>query len=567
MPIRPPALDDRSFDDLVTDLVRRIPAHTPEWTNPREGDPGLTLIDLFAWLGDTILYRANLIPERQRLAFLRLLGSPMRPAVPAKGLLQLSIDDPNVTAPVELPMHQVIDKPVPFETESEITVHAVEGRCYLKRRMTSDEATQLRQLLPDLRDLYGVTGTPQGYVTTPVFANGKAEPAGIDVAATSLDHCLWFALLAGKGDPAQVEATRAELGGGSANRRRVLNIGVAPALAIPTLSEDVGIRARVPHMWEASTPNGDGEDYLPLEVIGDSSAGLTRAGVVRLLLPGSDDMGAPSNDVLRQLRAGVGDRPPRIDDADVAARLVAWIRLRPDPAPRVTSLRLAWAGINAVAIEQRRTLGRQTIGHGTGASDLELSLGAASVEPDSLAIEVEEEEGMRMWRGPRRGGGRARRAGLQSRQRGRHRTLRRRGARPRPRSRPHHSGGAHARRRRRCRQCSGRGHPRHRGAIERPAPQGHAAAADCRRRRCRKPRRCRSAHSGADPARRPCRDGRRLSRAGAAHAGCCHRPHRSARALQAAPAARRRARRGLRDGAAGAPGHRRTRAATRSSVA
>ena len=43
MPIRPPALDDRSFDDLVTDLVRRIPAHTPEWTNPREGDPGRTL--------------------------------------------------------------------------------------------------------------------------------------------------------------------------------------------------------------------------------------------------------------------------------------------------------------------------------------------------------------------------------------------------------------------------------------------------------------------------------------------------------------------------------------------
>ena len=54
MPIRPPALDDRGFDDLVTDLVRRIPAHTPEWTDPRDGDPGRTLIDLFAWLGDTI---------------------------------------------------------------------------------------------------------------------------------------------------------------------------------------------------------------------------------------------------------------------------------------------------------------------------------------------------------------------------------------------------------------------------------------------------------------------------------------------------------------------------------
>jgi hypothetical protein len=74
MPIRPPALDDRRYDDLVAELLARIPAHTPEWTNPRIGDPGRTIIELFAWLGDALLYRVNLIPERQRLAFLRLLG-------------------------------------------------------------------------------------------------------------------------------------------------------------------------------------------------------------------------------------------------------------------------------------------------------------------------------------------------------------------------------------------------------------------------------------------------------------------------------------------------------------
>ena len=41
MPIRPPALDDRSFNDLVEELLARIPAHTPEWTT-RVGDPGRT---------------------------------------------------------------------------------------------------------------------------------------------------------------------------------------------------------------------------------------------------------------------------------------------------------------------------------------------------------------------------------------------------------------------------------------------------------------------------------------------------------------------------------------------
>ena len=63
MPILPPRLDDRSFDDLLEDLLARVPAHTPEWTNPRLGDPGRTLLELFAWLGDALLYRVNLIPE------------------------------------------------------------------------------------------------------------------------------------------------------------------------------------------------------------------------------------------------------------------------------------------------------------------------------------------------------------------------------------------------------------------------------------------------------------------------------------------------------------------------
>src|SRR3954454_19531544 len=116
MPIRPPVLDDRGFDDLVQEMLSRIPAHTPEWTNPRLGDPGRTLIDLFAWLADTILYRANLIPERQRLAFLCLLGAGMRPAVPAQGPIQASIAAPAAPAPASLGLYTTIEKPVPFET-------------------------------------------------------------------------------------------------------------------------------------------------------------------------------------------------------------------------------------------------------------------------------------------------------------------------------------------------------------------------------------------------------------------------------------------------------------------
>jgi predicted phage baseplate assembly protein len=394
MPIRPPALDDRSFEDLVADLLRRIPAHTPEWTNVREGDPGRTLIELFAWLGDTILYRANLIPERQRLAFLRLLGVGMRPAIPARGLVRLHIADATTTAPVTLPALSAIEKPVPFETETEVTVHAIEAACMIKRRPDAAERRRLAALLPDLRELYGLEGEAEGYVTTTLFDGEAAEPAGCDIAAESADGCLWMALLAPT--PALCDAVRAELGGGASNRRRVLNVGVAPAIPMPVAFDDIGIRARIPHVWEVST--GVPEGYLPLEVLADGTAGLTRAGVARLLLPGQDDLGRPENDVLRDHMAGVGDRPPRIDDAALAARVIAWLRLRPLAEARVTTLRLAWAGVNAVAVEQRRSLGRQLIGQGTGASGLELSLGTGSVEAASLLVEVEEEEGMRPWR-------------------------------------------------------------------------------------------------------------------------------------------------------------------------
>jgi predicted phage baseplate assembly protein len=398
MPIRPPALDDRSFEDLVDDLVRRIPAHTPEWTNPRVGDPGRTLIDLFAWLGDTILYRANLIPERQRLAFLRLLGVPMRPAQPSRGLLGLGIDDRNATDAVQLDRYARIDKPVPFETTQELTVLPVTGQCYIKRTLTVAEIDQMRALLPDLKQLYGLSGNPTGYVTTPVFVDGQAEPAGRDIVADSVDHCLWIALFAASAP--LVGAVHATLGAGPDNRRRALSIGLAPAVPMPTKFEDIGVRARILSTWEISTPAADADSggYLTLDLLTDGTAGLTRTGVVRLLLPGTSDFGAPSNDVLTALHAGVGDRPPRLDDAQLAARLVTWVRLRPDPAAALQSLKLSWAGINAVPVEQRCTLGRRVIGQGNGASDLELSLGADSVEPDTLVVQVEEEEGLRTWR-------------------------------------------------------------------------------------------------------------------------------------------------------------------------
>src|SRR5262245_40109485 len=150
MSFRPPRLDDRSYDDLVTELIARIPAHTPEWTNPRPGDPGRTLIELFAWLGDALLYRANLIPERQRLAFLRLLGTPLRPARPSRGIVTVSLKENEAIAAHQIQSMATLSGAVPFEVRDEFTVLPLTAIAYYKRPSNPDDLPpELEQALSD----------------------------------------------------------------------------------------------------------------------------------------------------------------------------------------------------------------------------------------------------------------------------------------------------------------------------------------------------------------------------------------------------------------------------------
>jgi len=74
VPLPAPAIDDRRYQDLLNEALARIPVHTPEWTNLGPADPGVTLIEVFAFLTENLLYRANQIPERNRSKFIDLLA-------------------------------------------------------------------------------------------------------------------------------------------------------------------------------------------------------------------------------------------------------------------------------------------------------------------------------------------------------------------------------------------------------------------------------------------------------------------------------------------------------------
>ena len=399
MPLLPPSLDDRRFDDLVDDLVARIPAHTPEWTHARLGDPGRTLIELFAWLGDALLYRANLVPERQRLVFLKLLGMGLRPARPARGVVALAFAQDTELGAHTLAAGGSIQAAVPFETLAETSVLPISAEAYIKRPLASSEAARRHELLQGLSRIHGINGAVRGYETTPVFAGGRAVPAGVDVFGSSADRALWIALFAARAaQPANQAATnsaaRAAMGGADAALPALLSVGVVPARKPPTLFEAVSAPTAVPVTWEMTTQgrNAFETDYLTLGVQSgtDTSGGLAVAGALRLQLPDESHIWAPSNDVGVNPHAGVGDTPPRLDDPDRADRLVAWLRLRPKAGENVQHLALSWLGINAVEVDQRLSLSGRVLGSSNGAPDQSFPLPLASVDAATLQIQVDE---------------------------------------------------------------------------------------------------------------------------------------------------------------------------------
>ncbi len=71
-----PKLDDRTWADLVDEARAMIPGLSPEWTDHNPSEPGITLIELFAWLAEMLIYRADQLPDEHYRVFLRLLNGP-----------------------------------------------------------------------------------------------------------------------------------------------------------------------------------------------------------------------------------------------------------------------------------------------------------------------------------------------------------------------------------------------------------------------------------------------------------------------------------------------------------
>jgi hypothetical protein len=379
MPLPPPPVALLSYRQLVREALERVPSHTPEWTNLNDADPGVTIVQLFAFLAETLSYRADLIPERNRRKFLQLLGVPLRPAQAARGLVAFhNRRGPLAVTPLPREVEVTAGR-VPFRTLNALMVLPIEGRIYLKARL--DEVRQ-REVEKLYRRLYGdltQDGSRLDFYETRPFdppTRGVTTP-DVDLAADTADGALWLALLA---RPGEVDGARSVLA------HQILTLAVLPALAqdekdIPPGREAVPAARLTFHLPRLV---GSNVVYEPLEARANADLAL-HPGTVELRLPSADRLAWVED--LDPLEPGLGDLPPSLAETEDAGRLLTWIRVRaPEGAARISGI---W--VNGAEIVQRARVPVESLPAGNGEPAQRVVLAHTPVMPETLVLAVDGE--------------------------------------------------------------------------------------------------------------------------------------------------------------------------------
>src|SRR5439155_2650184 len=91
MPLEAVQLDTLNWDAMVSAIRTRIMADSRgQWTLHAPVDPGVTLLELFAWLLDQRVYWMDQVPDELVRAILSFLGESQQAAKAATTVLQFA---------------------------------------------------------------------------------------------------------------------------------------------------------------------------------------------------------------------------------------------------------------------------------------------------------------------------------------------------------------------------------------------------------------------------------------------------------------------------------------------
>jgi predicted phage baseplate assembly protein len=237
-----PNLDDRTFQDIVDETKRLIPRYCPEWTNHNLSDPGVALVELFAWMSEMVLYRLNQVPDRLYVKFLELVGiEPFPPSV--------------ARADLTFWLSAVRDEPVVVPEGSEVA--------------TSEPVTGEPVLFSTVDDL--VVSPPKLFAAkTGVSGNDQLFVDAWDDIRFEGSEVVCF-----NSDPIE-PGDAVYLGFEESLAGNVVR------LTIKATIEGIGVDPRdAPIVWEWWS----GESWVPTRVQSDTTGGLNRDGQIVLLVP------------------------------------------------------------------------------------------------------------------------------------------------------------------------------------------------------------------------------------------------------------------------------------------
>ena len=340
-----PKLDDHSYDSIVAEMRSRISRYTPEWqpvwSDLNDSDPGITMLQVFAWLGEMLAYRMNQVPALTYLKFLQLLGVELRAAEPAEVQITFPMKPGFAKATTIVPLGtQVIAEtegggpPLVFEATKALTVlrpHVVAVIAY-DGNLAYESVTEANQNATSFR--------PFG----PTASAGGALLIGFDATsvfpATELTIQAWTA---------------------EAGRRAAVTCGLGASPSYPSAT----VR------WSAWT----GFDWTPITLLKDDTLAFTRTGEIVLRTPQglATTVIPPEPAPLYWLRA----------------ELVTSQYERP---PVLKALRT-----NTMTLTQMETVRDEVLGGSTGRPDQTFRLTNTPVLTDSLSLEVDQGSGPEVW--------------------------------------------------------------------------------------------------------------------------------------------------------------------------
>jgi predicted phage baseplate assembly protein len=260
-------LDDRRFQELVSEARTRIARSCPEWTEHNVSDPGITLIELFAWMTDMLIYRVNRIPDKLHVSLLDLLGIELHGPTAARTHVRFRLAAPP-TAPVEIAaggtevgtLRTATEESIVFQAIRTVTIPPLQPAAYVVER--------------------------GGQFKTIAIADGTARPQGPDRLPFGKPPHPGDALYLGYEEDIGNLVMQVEIDGSMAR-----GAGVDP--------EDP------PLSWEVSQGGGA---WAPAEVLADYTGGFNYGpGTVELQCPPDSGIAPAGGQRLRWLRCRLTD--------------------------------------------------------------------------------------------------------------------------------------------------------------------------------------------------------------------------------------------------------------------